>query len=67
MKFQWERIDYREREMIRTWRAKVPGGWVLRAESWWDTTEDSEAEGNFSQSESMVFIPDAKQDWNVND
>lgn len=63
MKFEWERIDYRERERVRTWRAKVPGGWIIRAESWWDTSEDSEEPGNFSQSESMVFIPGLHHEW----
>lgn len=56
MKFEWEKIDWMERVQVRTWRAKVIGGWVLRTESW------DEAVGS---SESSVFIPDEGHCWEI--
>ena len=55
MKFKWEIIDFRKEEDIRTCRAKVIGGWVLRTETW----------SKFSQSESSVFISDPNHEWTI--
>jgi hypothetical protein len=54
--FFWRQIDWIERCQIRTWRAKVIGGWVLRCESW--SIEPG-------LSESMVFIPDPNHEWEI--
>ena len=57
MKFEWEKIDWIEKCQIRTWRAKVKGGWIVRTEAWDECT---------GQSESMVFIRDINHEWNIN-
>jgi hypothetical protein len=51
MKFEWQKIEKYTR------RAKVFGGWIIHS---FDSVEDS-------LSESMVFIPDPKHEWDLED
>ncbi|MFI5405445.1 MAG: hypothetical protein ACHQ1D_02910 [Nitrososphaerales archaeon] len=55
MKFNWEKIDFIENCQIRTWRAKILHGWIVRTESWSDQ----------GLSESMVFIEDTAHKWEI--
>ncbi len=56
MNFEWVEIDFIEDAEIRTWRAKVIGGWLVRTECW---------DKDMGQSESMVFLPDLKHEWEI--
>lgn len=56
MKFEWETIKY-DRDSAGTYRAKVIGGWLVKSRT-----------GHFAaspRSETMVFIPDAKHEWTI--
>ena len=58
MKFEWETMDQSEGHI--TYRAWVKGGWLVRNITWQDgdVYDDSG-----TQSESMVFVPDASHLW----
>ena len=52
MKFLWETVSK------GYFRAKVFGGWVLHSSRY-----EYESDMNVSISESMVFIPDPRHEW----
>jgi hypothetical protein len=57
MKFEWEIIKYVKDEskiLDMHFRAKVINGWIYRIVSFERKTE------------SLVFIPDAKHEWEIN-
>ena len=63
MTFEWEKISGSSPSNCGgagfvTYRAWVPGGWIIRTVTWVD---DNEA-GNV-QSESSVFVPDLGHSW----
>jgi hypothetical protein len=60
MKFEWEIISGEEmgheENGTMTFRAKTIGGWLVNSYTW----------GGFDQGcESMVFVPDAKHEWEI--
>jgi DNA-directed RNA polymerase alpha subunit len=55
MKFEWEELDE------STWRAKVIGGWLIKARMF------IEGERGVVMSESLTFIPDLHHKWNLDD
>ena len=62
MRFFWEQIfKITESDIgIRTYRCKVPGGWLVK-DTWW--IEDKN--GNESNTQSMIFFPDPENDWEI--
>lgn len=54
MKFEWEELN----KVMK--RAKVHGGWILRSFNY--TTDNKDV---YSQSQSMVFIPDPNHEWEI--
>jgi hypothetical protein len=62
IKFDWE-IIYGVPNLSEsdggntTARARVPGGWLVRCLCWCDN--------NHVQSESMIFLPDKKHEWEI--
>ena len=59
IEFEWEQIDWTDPGTI-TMRAKVIGGWLVC--NW---TNKSGGTKNFSQSQSMTFVPDRDHEWHV--
>ena len=59
---KWERIDdYHQ-------RAKVPGGWLVKAhENVIHFTEDRGMESGWDYRISMCFVPDSEYQWEVDD
>lgn len=57
MKFEWEQINISKNSASE--RVKVINGWIVRMVSW------SHTESHTSFSESSVFIPDAKHEWEI--
>ena len=55
MVFEWDRIDDNGNE--DTFRAKVIGGWIVKAYRY--------GEGETAGSSSMVFVPDPHHNWKV--
>lgn len=56
MRFEWEEI--KNLSSHKTYRAKVFGGWLVSTESY--------LEGE-RKSESLVFIPDSKHEWEIDE
>jgi len=59
-RFEWELLKMNNSPYAGTYRAKVPGGWIVLH---WSQTRFGE---NGGTSESMVFIPDPNHEWKVN-
>ena len=65
MKFEWQSISRSNpgtSSGFATFRAYVPGGWLIRNITWNDLPPE---EGTCSQSESMVFVPDTMHSWDL--
>jgi len=54
MKFEWELVTHRD-DCETTHRAKVPGGWVLREQDYWGSSE----------TVALVFIADPHHSWTI--
>jgi hypothetical protein len=68
---KWELIktDPSDRSDIETWRAEVPGGWLV---SVWATRDRANATGTARPGGSnwgggVTFVPDEKHEWKVGD
>lgn len=64
MKFEWERLEDQSFEHythFTTLRAKVIGGWIIR------TNEYTFDEPSVAASESLVFVPDPKHEWVIDE
>lgn len=66
----WERIysnsgdiSYAETYNIETYRAKVFCGWIVRNLNFYIIIDNGKK--NISQSQSMVFVPDLKHEWKI--
>jgi len=51
-RFEWELLKRINSPYASTYRAKVPGGWIVL---------------HWSETKSMVFIPDPNHEWKVNE
>jgi hypothetical protein len=56
--FEWEKIN--KNLISYTYRAKVIGGWIVNNFSYDQTKEQT-----LPISESTVFVPDPKHEWEV--
>ncbi len=56
-KFEWENIFKvgGNKEVTLTLRAKVIGGWIVKNIYYWEKV----------RSETMVFVPDSKHQWEI--
>lgn len=60
-KLEWERIESSGDgdEGSGTYRAKVPGGWLVQTESWWHDP--------YGKSVALTFVPDPAHEWLMGD
>lgn len=57
MKFEWEELKDESCDHFTTLRAKIFGGWLVR------TNEFTFGELSIAESEALVFVPDPKHEW----
>jgi hypothetical protein len=64
MKFEWEKIynAHNTEGGTNTYRARVIGGWIITTNTYTNILNDGNER---SISESIVFIPDAKHEWEI--
>lgn len=64
---EWEEIPVESKNLGRTCRLKVPGGWLVRHEIWGEIGpyDGSNNYGNdYVPALGLCFMPDREHEWN---
>jgi hypothetical protein len=72
MKFEWEEIYFLQTGQFlnagqATFRAKVPGGWLIRHDNYMDSEREKGLDGLTLMQSCMVFVPCPNHKWEISE